>query len=158
MFPSRIPLFLHRFFVSCLLATDICQFATGFPVYWQQVSPAYWQQVFLPIGNRFSCLLATGFSRLAFGYFRLAFGTQCTSFMSGCLRRMAPGTGHAVTQQPQYQHSPGKAVRGGSPLLSEGSITSTWQMSTQRLHPVHFAASQETGADTGISHAVPNAS
>jgi hypothetical protein len=59
--------------------------------------------------------------------------------------------GQTITQQPQYQHSPGYNTKGGLPVSGFGMNISTWQISTQLLHPVHFSALKITGFEAGIS-------
>jgi hypothetical protein len=77
--------------------------------------------------------------------------TQRALFIKGWERRIAPSTGHSITQQPQYQHSPGKRTIGGFPFSELGIRISTWQMFTQMLHPIHFSSSKYMGLFTGIS-------
>lgn len=79
------------------------------------------------------------------------FAIQCTWFIKGCRRDIAPSEGHTITQQPQYQHSPGYNTIGGWPVTEFGMNKSTWQISTQLLHPVHFSASKIIGFDAAIS-------
>ena len=58
---------------------------------------------------------------------------------NGQLKLMAPGQGQSMTQQPQYQHSSGWRMIGGSPSTGLGIYTSTWQTSTHWLHPIHIS-------------------
>jgi hypothetical protein len=50
-----------------------------------------------------------------------------------------------MTQQPQYQHSSGCKMIGGSPFSGLGIKTSTWQTLTQVLHPVQNSGLKVTG-------------
>lgn len=80
-----------------------------------------------------------------------SFATQRALFIKGCRSFTAPSVGHSMTQQPQYQHSPGYKTIGGLPFSGLGTIMSTWQASTHLLHPVHFSLSYFKGFAAGIS-------
>ena len=64
----------------------------------------------------------------------------------GQLKEIAPGCLQSLTQQPQYQHSSGCRIMGGSPFTGLGINTSTWHTFTQVLHPLQISGLKVTGA------------